>query len=71
MIQLQFLNKLLFSKDASLITENNLTKEYFSDYTKEFEYIQEHLNKYNRVPDLETFVNKFPEFQVIIVNEPI
>lgn len=69
MIQLQFLNKLLFTKDTSLITENNLTKDYFSDYVNEFVYIQEHLNKYNRLPDLETFVNKFPEFQIINVSE--
>ena len=70
MIQLQFLNKILDSGDPSLITINNLSKEYFSDYTSEFEYIKNHLREYGNVPDKATFLNIFPDFQLVDVKEP-
>lgn len=69
MIQLQFLNKVLQSHDASLLVTNNLTQEYFSDYQEEFNFIQQHLRKYGTVPDEVTFLTKFPEFDVIKVEE--
>ena len=69
MIQLQVLNKILKNKDMSIISLNNLTKEYFSDYSKEFEFIVEHYNKYGNVCDFETFLDHFPKFDVIDVRE--
>ena len=36
MIQAQVLNKILQNKDSSIITLNNLTVDYFSDYVEEF-----------------------------------
>ena len=69
MIQLQFLNKLLSEKDSTLLTTNNLTKEFFSDYIGEFNFIQAHLNQYGSIPDKETFLSKFPEFDVLDVGE--
>jgi replicative DNA helicase len=68
-IQLQFLNKVLQSHDASLLVTNNLTQEYFSDYQEEFNFIQQHLRKYGTVPDEVTFLTKFPEFDIIKVEE--
>ena len=50
---------------------NNLNEDFFSDYTKEYNYIIEHINKYGNCPDMETFVSKFPEFDIITVKEPI
>ena len=38
MIQLQFINYLLASGDSSLVTLNNLNKDFFSDYTEEYKY---------------------------------
>lgn len=70
MIQEQFLNYLLATKDNSLITLNNLTEEFFSDYKKEFEFINRHYTEYGVIPDLTTFVAEFPNFDVIQVNEP-
>ena len=58
MIQLQFLNKLLDSKDASFIITNNITEEFFSDYEQEFRFIKEHLDNYNNIPDKATFLSK-------------
>ena len=69
MIQLQMLNRILQTKNTSLITVNNLTDEYFSEYRKEFQFIKNHLDTYGNVPDMETFLNRFNDFDVITVNE--
>lgn len=69
MIQLQFLNYVLNSKDSSLIILNNLNEGHFSDYKGEFAYIKRHLDKYGNIPDLESFLSSFQEFEVIKVNE--
>ena len=71
MIQEQVLNKIIQEKDASIITLNNLTDSYFSDYKDEFWFIKNHLTKYSVIPDMETFLSAFPDFQVITVNEPV
>ena len=70
MIQLQFLNYLLSSGDSSLIFSNNLNKEFFSDYPKEYDYIVKHIKDYGNVPDLVTFLDEFPKFDVTEVSEP-
>lgn len=70
MIQEQFLNYLLTSGDSSLLTLNNLNKEFFTDYEDEYEFILNHLNTYGNIPDLNTFVSEFPHFDVFQVNEP-
>ena len=69
MVQLQFLNYILQTKDPSLITLNNLNKEYFSDYSNEFSFIDNHYKKYGNVPDAESFLNVFNDFEIIKVNE--
>ena len=69
MIQLQVLNYLLDKKDSSLLTMNNLSEEYFSQYPSEFRFIKNHLDTYGKIPDKETFVEKFPDFDFIKVNE--
>lgn len=71
MIQLQFLNKLLQTGDTSILLMNNLNDEFFSDYTDEFNWIKEHVNKYGNCPDMASFVAKFPDFDVIEVKETI
>lgn len=69
MIQLQALNYILNSKDSSIITLNSLTDEFFSDYKNEFNYIKDHLDRYQNIPDKETFLSQFPNFDVINVDE--
>lgn len=71
MIQLQFLNKLLQTGDTSILLMNNLNDEFFSDYTDEFNWIKEHVNKYGNCPDMTSFVAKFPDFDVVEVKETI
>ena len=69
MVQLQILNKILDTRDSSLITLNGLTSDYFPEYKNEFIFIKEHLDKYNQVPDKSSFLAKFPDFTIITVNE--
>lgn len=69
MISNQVINYLLDTKDTSLVVLNNLTDKYFPDYKKEFDFILDHLNKYGNIPDKETFVNAFPNFDLVKVSE--
>lgn len=69
MIQLQALNYILSTNNTSFITSNNLNEEFFSDYVQEFEYISNHIKNYDKVPDILTFLDKFPNFDVIQVTE--
>ena len=71
MIQEQMLSKILNTKDSSIITLNNLGVEYFSDYVTEFNFIKNHLNQYGNIPDPETFLNRFPDFDYMNVKEPL
>ena len=71
MIQEQFLNKLLLTGDSSLLVLNNIDEEFFSDYKDEYRYIIDHYTNYGNIPDLNTFVSEFPNFDVFQVNEPI
>lgn len=70
MVQLQVLNKILKDKDSSLLLLNNLSVDYFSDYANEYLFIKSHLNQYGVIPDQVSFLNKFPDFEVLEVNEP-
>lgn len=69
MIQTQAINYILHTKDTNIITENSLSVDYFSDCAFEFNYIKQHIDTYGNVPDLETFKNIFPNFNIHEVAE--
>lgn len=69
MIVLQILNKIIQTQDASIITDNALTSEYFTGYETEFEFIVNHLTTYGKVPDKATFIDTFKEFNLVEVAE--
>lgn len=69
MVQLQVLNTIINNKDSSILLLNNLTVDYFSDYPNEYNFIKSHLNQYGNIPDQVTFLNKFPNFEVLEVTE--
>ena len=69
MIQAQFICHLLETKDYSIVQENGITSEYFLEYEDEFNFIKDHYDKYKNVPDIETFLSVFNEFNLIDVNE--
>lgn len=71
MVQAQVLNKILWDRDSSIITLNNLTVDYFSDYKQEFLFIKNHLDDFGNIPDMTTFLDKFPNFEVFEVHETL
>lgn len=69
MVELQILSKVLNTKNIGFLRTNNIDQEYFLSYKDEFNFINDHFNKYGNVPDKETFLKKFTEFQIVDVNE--
>lgn len=69
MVELQVLNKILSTKSWQIVIFNNLDESYFPTYKKEFNFIKDHYDKYNVIPDKETFVDKFDKFDFIDVSE--
>lgn len=69
MIQLQLLNKVLQDKSLSLLNNNGITSEYFSDYSPEYEFIINHFKEYGNVPDDETVLEHFPGFELLNILE--
>ena len=70
MIQEQTISHILKEKDTSLIILNRLDESFFSNYKTEWKYITTHVSKYGTVPDVESFLATFPDFDYIDVNEP-
>ncbi len=68
--QFQIINKILQTKDYSLISMNNLTEDHFFQYRAEFNFIKNHYDKFRVVPDRLTFLNTFSDFDVTDVSEP-
>lgn len=69
MIQEQVLSYVLENKNISILKDNNITGEYFLEYQDEFEFINNHYDTYKVVPDVETFLSKFNDFDLLDVNE--
>ena len=69
MVQLQILSKILESGDNAIIEENFLTQEYFTGYENEYEFIENHIQKYGNVPDKATFLSNFPDTELVEVAE--
>ena len=69
MVQIQMLNKILLSKSMDIVFDNDLTERHFAEYPQEFNFILDHYKQYGNVPDIETFITKFPEFNLIEVTE--
>lgn len=66
---LQTINKLLQTKDYNFIKTNSLTSEYFAGFEKEFTFIDQHYQQFGNIPDVVTFLEKFPNFELTEVNE--
>ena len=71
MIELQILSKILATADYSFIENNLITDEYFENtgYEDEFNFIKEHYAQYGNVPDKATFLSKFPDIELVQVEE--
>ena len=71
MVQLQALNDMLNNNNIDQYIAQGITQKYFSEYYDEFNFIVNHYNTYNKVPDWETFLAKFNDFEVVEVLEPV
>lgn len=69
MVALQIISQVLQTKDISIIENNQLTEEYFPDYQEEYEYILQHYKEYGNVPDINSFLHQFQDFEIVEVNE--
>ena len=70
MVQLQIINKVLLSKDISLVRNNDITADMFAPpYDTYLRFIINHYDTYGNVPDKETFLNKFNDFDFVQVTE--
>lgn len=69
MIELQVLSRVLKERNASLLTLNGITEDYFITYPDEYTFIMSHLKEYGNVPDKETFLAKFSNFTIVDVTE--
>ena len=69
MVQLQTISKILETGSNAIVEENFLTSEYFTGYEEQFEFIENHVQKYGNVPDKATFLNAFPDTDLVEVAE--
>ena len=69
MIELQVLSRVLKERNASILTLNGITEDYFITYPDEYAFIMNHLKEYGNVPDKETFLAKFTNFTIVDVTE--
>ena len=69
MIQLQVISKILSTGSNDIVEDNLLDESYFVGYEKEFNFIQNHVKEYGNVPDKATFLDKFPDIELVEVTE--
>lgn len=69
MTSLQIINKVIQSGSLEIVEQYNLDIDYFPDYESEFDFILNHKRKYGNVPDRQTFVEAFADFDFIEVAE--
>ena len=69
MVALQILNRVIQSHDYSIIENNQLTEDYFVEYSDEYRFIADHYKQYGNIPDKATFLQSFPDFEFIEVTE--
>lgn len=69
MIELQILNKLLKSDNLNDLVKYGIDENYFAVYKDEYLFIVNHFKTYNSMPDKETLIDKFSDFDFIEVNE--
>lgn len=69
MVQIQLLNKIIKSRSMDIVFLNDLVSDHFGEYSNEFNFIFDHYQRYGNVPDMATMLDKFPEFDIVDVEE--
>lgn len=71
MIQIQAINDILNNNNLEKYLIEGITVDYFNQYENEYKFILKHYRAYNKVPDWETFMGRFSDFEVVEVLEPV
>lgn len=69
MVDIQLISKVLQTSSIDILLNNEITAEYFPEYRDEVDFIFDHYEKYGNVPDKATFLNKFPDVELVDVSE--
>ena len=69
MVALQILCKCLADGNIDIIETNQLTEDYFAGYEAERNFIVDHFKQYGNTPDKATFLAKFPDIELVTVQE--
>lgn len=69
MVALQILCKCLAEGNIDIIELNQLTEDYFTGYEEERNFIVDHYKQYGNTPDKATFISKFPDVDLVTVEE--
>ena len=69
MTELQVISRVLNQQSLAIMEDNHITDDYFITYPEEYQFIKQHKEQFGNVPDKETFLARFPNFQIIDVQE--
>ena len=71
-IELQMISRILTTEsNEELNTLCSFDSSYYSVFKEHIEFILEHRQKYNDIPDVFTFQAQFPDVTLVRVNEPL
>lgn len=70
MIEVQVISKAIQEGSLDWLEGFGITDDYFFTCKDEYEFIKKHLESYGRVPDIETFLFEFKDFEPAVVHEP-
>lgn len=69
MVEYQIINYILGKKDIGIIQRNKINENYFEFCKDEFNFIYTHWRNTEQIPDIHTFLAKYPDFEVFKVGE--
>lgn len=71
MIEVQVICRVIQEKSLAILTHHGIGPEWFPQYAPEIDFIFGHHTKYGTVPDPQTFLAEFPDFELFTVNESV
>ena len=69
-IEVQIINKILNEKSLDILIDYGVDSSYFSEFKAVIDFIINHHETYQVIPDSFTLCSKFNQFELIEVNEP-
>lgn len=69
LVSVQIISRVLATQDYSIIEDNLLDESYFEGYENEYNFIKDFYVQYHKVPDEISFMDKFPDFDLVEVTD--